>query len=35
MLSRTVVRAYGGSSFGAVKTTGGSTHFDGLILTSL
>jgi len=28
----TVVRAYGGRSFAAVKTTGGSTHFEGLIL---
>jgi hypothetical protein len=30
----TVVRAYGGKSYGAVKTTGGSTHFQGLILNS-
>jgi hypothetical protein len=30
--SKTVVRAYGGRSLGAVKTTGGSTHFDGFIL---
>jgi hypothetical protein len=28
----TVLRAYGGRSFAAVKTTGGSTHFEGLIL---
>jgi hypothetical protein len=28
----TVIRAYGGRSFAAVKTTGGSTHFEGLIL---
>jgi hypothetical protein len=28
----TVIRAYGGRTFGAVKTTGGSTHFEGLIL---
>ncbi len=30
----TVVRVYVGRSFGAVKTTGGSTHFQGLILNS-
>jgi outer membrane receptor protein involved in Fe transport len=30
----TVVRMYGGTSFGAVKTSGGSTHFQGLILNS-
>jgi hypothetical protein len=30
----TVIRAYGGISYGAVKTTGGSTHFQGLILNS-
>jgi hypothetical protein len=30
----TVIRAYGGKSYGAVKTTGGSTHFQGLILNS-
>ena len=30
--SGTVVRAYGGRSFAAVKTTAGSTHLDGLIL---
>ena len=30
----TVVRMYGGKSYGAVKTTGGSTHFQGLILNS-
>ncbi len=30
----TVIRAYAGKSFGAVKTTGGSTHFQGLILNS-
>jgi len=29
---KTVVRTYAGRSFGAVKTTGGSTHFDGFIL---
>jgi len=29
-----VLRAYGGRSFGAVKTTGGSTHYDGLILNT-
>jgi hypothetical protein len=28
----TVIRAYGGRSFSAVKTTAGSTHLDGLIL---
>ncbi|MBI3682860.1 MAG: TonB-dependent receptor [Acidobacteria bacterium] len=28
----TVIRAYAGRSFSAVKTTGGSTHFEGLIL---
>ena len=28
----TVIRAYGGRSFAAVKTTAGSTHLDGLIL---
>jgi hypothetical protein len=27
-----VIRTYAGRSFGAVKTTGGSTHFDGFIL---
>jgi hypothetical protein len=31
-LSNTVIRAYAGRSFAAVKTTGGSTHFEGLIL---
>ena len=30
----TVIRAYAGRSYGAVKTTGGSTHFQGLILNS-
>jgi hypothetical protein len=30
----TVVRVYGGRSFSAVKTTGGSTHFDGFILNT-
>ena len=30
----TVLRLYGGRSFGAVKTTGGSTHYDGLILNT-
>jgi hypothetical protein len=30
----TVLRMYGGRSFAAVKTTGGSTHFDGLILNT-
>jgi hypothetical protein len=30
----TVVRVYAGKSYGAVKTTGGSTHFQGLILNS-
>lgn len=30
----TVLRMYGGKSYGAVKTTGGSTHFQGLILNS-
>ncbi len=30
----TVIRMYAGRSFGAVKTTGGSTHFQGLILNS-
>ncbi len=30
----TVIRAYAGKSYGAVKTTGGSTHFQGLILNS-
>jgi hypothetical protein len=30
----TVIRAYGGKSYGAVKTTAGSTHFQGLILNS-
>jgi hypothetical protein len=30
--SGTVIRAYGGRSFSAVKTTAGSTHLDGLIL---
>ena len=30
----TVIRMYGGKSYGAVKTTGGSTHFQGLILNS-
>ncbi len=30
----TVLRAYGGISYSAVKTTGGSTHFQGLILNS-
>jgi hypothetical protein len=30
----TVVRLYSGRSFGAVKTTGGSTHYDGLILNT-
>lgn len=29
-----VIRAYGGISYGAIKTTGGSTHFQGLILNS-
>lgn len=29
-----VIRAFGGKSYGAVKTTGGSTHFQGLILNS-
>jgi hypothetical protein len=28
----TVMRMYGGRSFGAVKTSGGSTHFEGFIL---
>jgi hypothetical protein len=32
MTSKTVIRTYAGRSFGAVKTTGGSTHFDGFIL---
>jgi TonB dependent receptor len=32
--SGTVVRLYAGKSYGAVKTTGGSTHFQGLILNS-
>jgi hypothetical protein len=32
--SGTVIRMYGGKSYGAVKTTGGSTHFQGLILNS-
>jgi hypothetical protein len=31
-LDKTVVRTYVGRTFGAVKTTGGSTHFEGLIL---
>lgn len=30
----TVIRAYAGKSYGAIKTTGGSTHFQGLILNS-
>ncbi len=30
----TVIRIYGGRSFSAVKTTGGSTHFDGFILNT-
>jgi hypothetical protein len=30
----TVIRAYAGKSYSAVKTTGGSTHFQGLILNS-
>jgi len=30
----TVLRVYGGRSFSAVKTTGGSTHFDGFILNT-
>jgi hypothetical protein len=30
----TVIRAYAGKSYGAVKTTGGSTHFQGLILNN-
>jgi hypothetical protein len=30
----TVVRMYGGISYAAVKTTGGSTHYDGLILNT-
>jgi hypothetical protein len=30
----TVIRAYAGKSYGSVKTTGGSTHFQGLILNS-
>ncbi|MCC6861783.1 MAG: carboxypeptidase regulatory-like domain-containing protein, partial [Bryobacterales bacterium] len=30
----TVLRLYAGKSYGAVKTTGGSTHFQGLILNS-
>jgi hypothetical protein len=30
----TVIRMYGGKSYGAVKTTAGSTHFQGLILNS-
>jgi hypothetical protein len=30
----TVIRMYGGKFSGAVKTTGGSTHFQGLILNS-
>ncbi len=30
----TVIRMYGGRSFSAVKTTGGSTHFDGFILNT-
>ncbi len=30
----TVIRMYGGKSYGAVKTSGGSTHFQGLILNS-
>ena len=30
----TVIRAFGGKSYGAIKTTGGSTHFQGLILNS-
>jgi len=29
-----VLRAYGGVMYGAVKTTGGSTHFQGLILNA-
>ena len=32
--SGTVLRLYGGKSYGAVKTSGGSTHFQGLILNS-
>jgi hypothetical protein len=32
--SGTVIRLYGGKSYEAVKTTGGSTHFQGLILNS-
>ena len=32
--SKTVVRAYGGRVYAAVKTTGASTHFDGLILNT-
>ncbi|MBS1828640.1 MAG: TonB-dependent receptor [Acidobacteria bacterium] len=30
----TVLRMYAGKSYGAIKTTGGSTHFQGLILNS-
>jgi hypothetical protein len=30
----TVLRLYAGKSYGAIKTTGGSTHFQGLILNS-
>ncbi len=30
----TVIRLYAGKSYGAVKTSGGSTHFQGLILNS-
>ncbi len=32
--SGTVIRMYAGKSYGAVKTSGGSTHFQGLILNS-
>ena len=32
--NKTVIRAYAGRSFAAVKTTGGSTHFQGFILNT-
>lgn len=32
LTDKTVIRAYGARSFSAVKTTGGSTHFEGFIL---
>ncbi len=34
MPAGTVIRLYGGKSYGAIKTTGGSTQFQGLILNS-